>query len=136
MDRIAEVTVLRSRRTPFAVIVLALVLGAAQAALAETSVVTDIAGWRSPVKKVFNANKIKLQKVEIQASAQATYYADLPFDPMIGRNTSKLEAGIAGANGCRSFAIVSPQDKVKIRVEAKVDAQKHCALDETIDTLP
>jgi hypothetical protein len=85
------------------------------------------------VEVVFQKNKVKLSKTEITGDHK-TYYVTLPFDPNVGKNSNRLEAEIASANGCKSFSMISNVDKVKVVVDAKKE-KGACSIAEEIQPL-
>lgn len=86
-----------------------------------------------PTAKVFADNQVAVRKVE-RLRGETVYTVDLPFDPMIGQNSTKLEAELAEALDCRDFTLVSSRDKLRIRIAARRSG-KECMIKEVIEEM-
>ena len=89
--------------------------------------------YAQTAEDAFKAEKVKVLKVETHNDIK-TYFVELPFDPSVGSNSSRLKARVAVNNGCKSFAFVSAIDKVKVNVIAK-KIKGECELSENIENL-
>lgn len=86
-----------------------------------------------PAMKVFAENQVAVRKVE-RLRGELFYTVDLPFDPMIGQNSTKLEAELAEALDCHDFTLVSSRDKLRIRIAARRSG-KECMIKEVIEEM-
>src|SRR5579885_2050513 len=91
--------------------------------------ITAVAGPQGEAK-LFKADKIKLLKIETTAG-EKNYFVEFPFDPSVGSNTNRIEAEVGAENGCKSFTMISPGDRIEVKVTAMM-AKGECTLSEEI----
>ena len=86
----------------------------------DSVVITDIASWKHPVKKIFSQNNIKLSKVVLTNHKKyPVFYVSFPYDPQSSQTSdyfNQLYAEVLAANGWWSYALQDEQDKVRIEV--------------------
>jgi hypothetical protein len=83
-------------------------------------VITNIADWKHPVKKVFTKHKVKLSKVVLtKYKKYPIYYVSFPYDPQSSQTSDyfyQLYAEVLAANGWSSYALQDKQDKIRIEI--------------------
>lgn len=82
--------------------------------------IIDIAGWKHPVKGVFQKHNVVLEKVELYKNkTYPLFYVNLPYDPQLRHNNTyfaRLYADLARANAYWDYELVSKDDGVRIKV--------------------
>jgi len=85
------------------------------------TVITDIANWHHPVKKVFARHKIQINKVVLlKNKTYPVFYVKLTYDPQTSATTSyyhELYAQLLKANSWWSYALHSEEDKLRIEID-------------------
>lgn len=82
--------------------------------------ITDIAGWKHPVKGVFQKHNVVLEKVELYKNkTYPLFYVKLPYDPHLGHNSkyfARLYTDLARANAYWDYELVSREDEARIKI--------------------
>ena len=85
-----------------------------------SNVITNIADWNHPVKKVFTQHKVKLTKIVLTKHKKyPIFYVSFPYDPQSSQTAdyfNQLYAEVLAANGWRNYALQDEQDKIRIEV--------------------
>ena len=87
---------------------------------ADTVVITNIADWKHPVKKVFSQHKVNINKIVLTKHKKySIYYVSFPYDPQSSQTSDyfyQLYAEILAANDWRSYALQDEKDKIRIEI--------------------
>lgn len=85
-----------------------------------STVITNVATWNNPVKKVFIQHKVKLSKIVlIKHRKYSIFYVTFPYDPQSSQTSdyfNRLYAEVLAANDWLSYALQDEQDKIRIEV--------------------